>query len=57
MQRRFWMAALCGTALLATSPLLRAQALAADAFVKQVSADVIDAVIRLVVRLEGATTP
>lgn len=44
MQRRFWMAALCGTALLATSPLLRAQALAADAFVKQVSADVIDAV-------------
>ena len=44
MQRRFWMAALCGTALLAASPLLRAQALAADAFVKQVSADVIDAV-------------
>ena len=44
MQRRFWMAALCGTALLASSPLLRAQALAADAFVKQVSADVIDAV-------------
>jgi phospholipid transport system substrate-binding protein len=44
MQRRSWMAALCGTALLATSPLLRAEALAADAFVKQVSADVIDAV-------------
>lgn len=44
MQRRFWMAALCGSALLAASPLLRAQALAADAFVKQVSADVIDAV-------------
>jgi phospholipid transport system substrate-binding protein len=44
MQRRFWMAALCGTALLVTSPLLRAQAVAADAFVKQVSADVIDAV-------------
>lgn len=44
MQRRFWMAALCGTALLAASPLLRAQALAADAFVKQVSSDVIDAV-------------
>lgn len=44
MDRRFWMVALCGTALLATSPLLRAEALAADAFVKQVSADVIDAV-------------
>lgn len=44
MQRRFWMAALCGTTLLVTSPLLRAQALSADAFVKQVSADVIDAV-------------
>jgi phospholipid transport system substrate-binding protein len=44
MHRRFWMVALCGTALLATSPLLRAEALAADAFVKQVSADVIDAV-------------
>lgn len=44
MHRRFWMVALCGTAILATSPLLRAEALAADAFVKQVSADVIDAV-------------
>ena len=44
MQRRFWMVALCGTALLVTGPLLRAQALAADDFVKQVSADVIDAV-------------
>jgi phospholipid transport system substrate-binding protein len=44
MQRRFWMAALGGTALLLASPLLRAQALAADAFVKQVSTDVIDAV-------------
>ncbi len=44
MQRRFCLAALCGTALLAASPLLRAEALAADAFVKQVSADVIDAV-------------
>ena len=44
MQRRFWMVALCGTALLVTSPLLRAQALAADDFVKQVSTDVIDAV-------------
>jgi len=44
MHRRFWMVALCGTALLAISPLLRAEALAADAFVKQVSADVIDAV-------------
>jgi phospholipid transport system substrate-binding protein len=38
------MAALGGAALLLASPLLRAQALAADAFVKQVSADVIDAV-------------
>ncbi len=44
MQRRFWLAALGGAALLLVSPLLRAQALAADAFVKQVSADVIDAV-------------
>jgi len=44
MQRRLWIAALCGSALLANSPLLRAQALAADDFVKQVSTDVIDAV-------------
>ncbi len=44
MQRRFWMAALGAAALLAASPLVRAQAVAADAFVKQVSADVIDAV-------------
>jgi len=44
MHRRLWMAALGGAALLLASPLLRAQALAADAFVKQVSADVIDAV-------------
>jgi phospholipid transport system substrate-binding protein len=44
MHRRFWMVALCATALLATSPLLRAEALSADAFVKQVSTDVIDAV-------------
>ena len=44
MHRRFWLAALGGAALLLTSPLLRAEALAADAFVKQVSADVIDAV-------------
>ncbi|GCL65349.1 MlaC/ttg2D family ABC transporter substrate-binding protein [Pseudaquabacterium pictum] len=44
MQRRFWMAALGAAALLAASPLVRAEAVAADAFVKQVSADVIDAV-------------
>lgn len=44
MQRRFWMAALGAAAMLAASPLVRAQAVAADAFVKQVSADVIDAV-------------
>ncbi len=44
MQRRFWMAALCGAVVLAASPLLQAQPLAADAFVKQVSGDVIDAV-------------
>ncbi len=44
MQRRFWMVAVAGAAMLAASPLLRAEALAADAFVKQVSADVIDAV-------------
>lgn len=44
MQRRTWLAALAATTLLAASPLLRAEALAADAFVKQVSADVIDAV-------------
>ncbi len=44
MQRRFWMAALATSALLAASPALRAEALAADAFVKQVSSEVIDAV-------------
>ena len=44
MQRRFWMAALGAAAMLATSPLVRAEPVAADAFVKQVSADVIDAV-------------
>ncbi len=44
MQRRFWMAALGAGVLLAASPLLRAEPVAADAFVKQVSADVIDAV-------------
>ncbi len=43
-QRRFWMAALASACLLLASPWLRAEALAADAFVKQVSADVIDAV-------------
>lgn len=44
MQRRFWMAALGAAAMLTASPLVRAEALAADAFVRQVSADVIDAV-------------
>jgi len=44
MQRRFWMAALGLAAGLAASPLLRAEPVAADAFVKQVSGDVIDAV-------------
>ena len=44
MQRRTWLATLAATSLLIASPLLRAEALAADAFVKQVSADVIDAV-------------
>ncbi len=44
MQRRFWMATLAAAALLVAGPPLRAQPVAADAFVKQVSADVIDAV-------------
>lgn len=44
MQRRPWLAALAAATLLTTPPLLRAEAVAADAFVKQVSADVIDAV-------------
>jgi len=44
MQRRFWMATLAGAAVLLASPVLRAEAMAADVFVKQVSADVIDAV-------------
>lgn len=47
MQRRSWLAAsslLAAVSLMGASPLLRAEALAADAFVKQVSADVIDAV-------------
>ena len=47
MQRRFWLVAstaTIATTLLTASPLLRAEPLAADAFVKQVSADVIDAV-------------
>ena len=44
MQRRFWMAALGLAAGLAASPLLRAEPVAADAFVRQVSGDVIDAV-------------
>jgi len=44
MQRRYWMAAAAGALALLASPVLRAEAVAADAFVKQVSADVIDAV-------------
>jgi phospholipid transport system substrate-binding protein len=48
MQRRSWLAraVTCAAAgaLLAAAPLLHAEPLAADAFVKQVSADVIDAV-------------
>lgn len=44
MQRRFWMATLAAAALLVAALPLRAQPVAADAFVKQVSADVIDAV-------------
>lgn len=46
MQRRSWLAAtsMMAAALLGTSPLLHAQGVAADAFVRQVSADVIDAV-------------
>lgn len=44
MQRRFWMAAVAAAVVVLASPALRAEAVAADAFVKQVSADVIDAV-------------
>ena len=47
MQRRFWLAAVTAATaatLLSTSALLHAEPLAADAFVKQVSGDVIDAV-------------
>ena len=44
MQRRSWMASLGLGALLLASPVLRAEPVAADAFVKQVSADVLDAV-------------
>lgn len=44
MQRRTWISALGLGALLMTSPALRAEALTADAFVRQVSSEVIDAV-------------
>ena len=48
MQRRSWISALalcCLTGVLTVaSPLLHAQGVAADAFVKQVSGDVLDAV-------------
>jgi phospholipid transport system substrate-binding protein len=44
MQRRSWMASLGLGALLLASPVLHAEPVAADAFVKQVSADVLDAV-------------
>jgi len=44
MQRRFWMAGLAAAVLLAAGTPLRAEPVAADAFVRQVSADVIDAV-------------
>lgn len=44
MQRRYWISALGLAALLLASPTLRAEALTADAFVRQVSTEVIDAV-------------
>ncbi|MDO8376297.1 MAG: ABC transporter substrate-binding protein [Aquabacterium sp.] len=44
MQRRTWISAFGLGALLMASPALRAEALAADAFVRQVSTEVIDAV-------------
>lgn len=44
MQRRTWISALGLGALLMASPALRAEALTADAFVRQVSSEVIDAV-------------
>ncbi len=44
MQRRSWMGSLALGALVLASPVLRAELVAADAFVKQVSADVLDAV-------------
>lgn len=44
MQRRNWISALGLAALLLASPTLRAEALTADAFVRQVSTEVIDAV-------------
>ena len=44
MQRRRWISALSLGTLLMASPALRAEALAADAFVRQVSSEVIDAV-------------
>lgn len=44
MNRRVWIATLASLSLLGASAAARAEALAADAFVKQVSVDVIDAV-------------
>ncbi|MDO9285772.1 MAG: ABC transporter substrate-binding protein [Aquabacterium sp.] len=44
MQRRTWISALGLGALLMAGPALRAEALTADAFVRQVSSEVIDAV-------------
>jgi phospholipid transport system substrate-binding protein len=44
MQRRNWISALALAGLTLAAPVLRAEALAPDAFVRQVSAEVIDAV-------------
>jgi phospholipid transport system substrate-binding protein len=44
MQRRNWISALALAGLALAAPVLRAEALAPDAFVRQVSAEVIDAV-------------
>ena len=44
MQRRYWIFAAGLSALAAVAPALRAEAVAPDAFVRQVSTDVIDAV-------------
>ena len=44
MQRRFWISAAALSALVVVAPALRAEPVAPDAFVRQVSTDVIDAV-------------